>query len=160
MGWNMKQDLNGNEQGISLNTETGKMIYTKIFWDRQLMPGDTFVVTQGFGSSLFLMTLDESKRYKEMIQTLSAKAIFYTYLVCPPFLVVINVEIDRYSHLMIPDIFLKHAGIEENAVIKGVGNFAQIWSGQAFDEKAFVGGVEGIQKKLILQSIMSNIGGA
>jgi DNA-binding transcriptional regulator/RsmH inhibitor MraZ len=155
----MKLDRIGSGEVICLYAEDGRRIETQVMWDRKIKPGEKFAVTKGFGESLFLMTDDELKLFEEMLQSVSCNPMFSSDLNKYFKQGVFNVETDESRALYLPTDLMEFSGIKTDAVIKGVGDFAQIWSGKDSAEKEFVGGIEGIRPRLMIQAALADIGG-
>lgn len=155
----MKLDINEFGEEICLYAEDGRKINTQIMWNRHIKPGEKFTVIKGFGVSLFLMTDVELYHFEEMLFTVSHNYIFVADLDKYFHQGEFKVEIDESRALYLPADLMEYAGIKTDAVIKGVDDFAQIWSGRDADEKEFVGGIEGIRPRLMIQAALADIGG-
>ena len=90
--------------------------------------GDQFVVTRGFDGCLFVFAEDGWNAFEEKLQALpmdnpDARVLSRFFLAGAT-----DAETDKQGRILIPAPLLKHACIEKEAVIAGVGNRVEIWN--------------------------------
>ena len=152
-----KFDIRNNvKREICLCTEDGRKIVTNIKWNRKIRADETLIVTKGFGRSLFMMSKAEFVRFNEMLMSIGFGAREQKLLKKIFIEEEVEVIADAEGQVMIPSWLLEHAEITSEAVIKGVGDFAQVWSGS--EEIDFVGGIEELRIRLMLQAALVEVG--
>ncbi len=95
--------------------------------------GDSFFLTVGLDSCLYIFSQDEWEKFNHAIRsTLSFTAaeklsrFFNAYS--------FDVEPDLQGRVIIPSELRKRAGIEKQAVVIGASNHAEIWEPSKWDE--------------------------
>ncbi len=90
--------------------------------------GDTFVVTKGLDSSLFVFSLTEWSNFEEKLKTLpltnkNARDFVRFFLSGAT-----ECEIDKQGRFLITANLRQYAGLEKDVVIIGVGTRLEIWN--------------------------------
>lgn len=99
--------------------------------------GDSFYITIGLRHSLMILTeqgwaaLEEKKRQLPLAEAQNMRFFFANAIHCVP---------DKQSRVLLPLELRQYADLQENAVIIGVGDKAEIWDAGAYDamEQAFL----------------------
>lgn len=99
--------------------------------------GDSFYITIGLRHSLMILTeqgwaaLEEKKRLLPLAEAQNMRFFFANAIHCVP---------DKQSRVLLPLELRQYAGLQENAVIIGVGDKAEIWDAKTYDamEQAFL----------------------
>ena len=99
--------------------------------------GDSFYITIGLGRSLMILTeqgwaeIEEKKSQLPLAEAQNMRFFFANAIHCVP---------DKQSRVLLPLELRQYAGLQENAVIIGVGDKAEIWDAAAYDamEQAFL----------------------
>ncbi|MDD6022627.1 MAG: division/cell wall cluster transcriptional repressor MraZ [Oscillospiraceae bacterium] len=99
--------------------------------------GDSFYITIGLRHSLMILTeqgwaaLEEKKRQLPLAEAQNMRFFFANAIHCVP---------DKQSRVLLPLELRQYAGLQENAVIIGVGDKAEIWDAATYDamEQAFL----------------------
>ena len=103
----------------------GRLIVPSKFRDQL---GEEFVVTKGLDGCLFVYENTEWKALEEKLHDLpltnaNARKFARFFLagatVC---------EVDKQGRILLPAVLRKHAGIDKDAVLVGVGSRIEIWS--------------------------------
>ncbi len=95
--------------------------------------GDTFYVTRRLEGCLALYTNEEWEKYSEKINALPDSVVMsLKQFIFPK---TFQAELDTQGRIVIPQDLKDFAGLEKNCVIIGVGDHAQIWSEDRWDEK-------------------------
>ena len=95
---------------------------------RELLKGNTFILTKGFGNCLSGYDKDDwEKRATELLNPsllqpndMDNRRYIFSSLV--------YLEIDEQGRFVIPKNILEHSQLEEKAVIIGVGDHFEIWN--------------------------------
>lgn len=99
--------------------------------------GDSFYITIGLRHSLMILTeqgwaaLEEKKRQLPLAEAQNMRFFFANAIHCVP---------DKQSRVLLPLELRQYADLQENAVIIGVGDKAEIWDAATYDamEQAFL----------------------
>lgn len=92
--------------------------------------GDSFYITIGLRHSLMILTeqgwaaLEEKKRQLPLAEAQNMRFFFANAIHCVP---------DKQSRVLLPLELRQYADLQENAVIIGVGDKAEIWDAGAYD---------------------------
>ena len=146
-----------HQQWLSLCSNNG-IIETQTIWNRSLKPGNTFVVTKGFGKCLFMMTTDEYSQLVDVIHSVPMDTTELIYLEQIFISDAVDTWIDNEGIMLLPRQLLKFAEISDKAVIKGKADFAQILAIKNLKNIESIGGVEEIRARLMLQAAFIDIG--
>lgn len=96
--------------------------------------GDHFIITKGLDGCLFVYDMEQWHLLEQKLSALpmSRKTArdFTRFL----FGGACEGECDKQGRVMLPANLRKHAGLEKDAVIVGVGNRAEIWDAQKWAE--------------------------
>ena len=103
----------------------GRLIIPAKF--RELL-GEQFVVTRGFDGCLFVFAEEGWNSFESKLQALpmdkpEARMLSRFFIAGA-----IDAEVDKQGRILLPASLLKHAKIDKEVVIAGVGNRAEIWS--------------------------------
>ena len=145
-----------HQHGLSLCSNNG-IIETQIIWDRLLKPGNTFVVTKGFGKCLFMMTTDEYSQLVDMIHSIPMDTTEMETLEQIFISDAVDTWIDNEGIMLLPSKLLKFAGISDKAVVRGKADFAQILSAKELENVDSIGGVEELRARLMLQAAFIDV---
>lgn len=157
-GIHVREEENDYQYEFSLSSADEKRIETKLNWNRTIIPGNTFTVTRGFGSSLFMMTWDEWELFENMLDSLpmdaSEKRILGRYFIASA----IDTYVDNQLVMMLPSNLIRLAEIKNRAVINGKAGFAQIISAENSESIDCIGGVEELRARLMYQAALIDVG--
>ena len=123
----------------------GRLIVPARF--RELL-GDQFVVTKGFDGCLFVFAQDGWDQFEAKLQALpmdkpEARMLGRFFIAGA-----IDAEVDKQGRILLPQSLLKHAGIEKDAVIAGVGNRVEIWNKDDWDKASTFDDINEIAAKM------------
>ncbi|MBN2795486.1 MAG: division/cell wall cluster transcriptional repressor MraZ [Clostridia bacterium] len=96
--------------------------------------GETFYVTKGLDSCLFVFPQDEWKKFEEKLNaipitnTVGRKFVRFFYAGA------IDCSLDKQGRINITQVLRSHANIEKEVSVIGVGNRLEIWDKQAWSE--------------------------
>ena len=95
---------------------------------RELLKGNTFILTKGFG--VCLAGYDKDDWEKRAVELLNPSLLQPTDMENRRsiFSSLIYLEIDEQGRFVIPKNILEHSQLEEKAVIIGVGDHFEIWN--------------------------------
>ncbi|MEK7071202.1 MAG: division/cell wall cluster transcriptional repressor MraZ [Patescibacteria group bacterium] len=101
---------------------------------RELLKGNTFIVTKGFNFCLAGYDKGEwEEKAKELLQVslleqenLQKRRFIFSSTV--------HLEIDDQGRFVIPKAMLEYAKLKEKAVIVGVGDHFEIWNQESWDK--------------------------
>ncbi len=96
--------------------------------------GEKFIVTKGQEGCLFAYSQNEWKNFEEKIRTLPSYTNrnardFIRYFLAGA----VECELDKQGRFLIPSNLRKHAMLEKEVVIVGVGNKIEIWDKQEWE---------------------------
>jgi len=90
-------------------------------------------IVRGFEKCFFLFSektwQQESEKLGQLPLTRSKARAFSRFF----FSGVYQSKIDRQGRVLIPELLLNHAGIQDKVVVVGVGNKIEVWSEEAWD---------------------------
>lgn len=123
----------------------GRLIIPSKFRDEL---GDKFAVTKGLDGCLLLYPEDGWESFVMKLQSLptarkDAREIKRFYLGGA-----LETEFDKQGRILIPANLLKFAGINNEAVVVGVGNHAEIWSSEKWEDASSFDNIEDIAEKV------------
>ncbi len=98
--------------------------------------GEQFVVTKGFDRCLFVFATDGWDQFESKLQSLPMDKIEARQLARFFIAGAIDAETDKQGRILLPANLLNYAGITKEAVVAGVGNRAEIWSRENWDQAA------------------------
>lgn len=94
--------------------------------------GDSFTVCKGLGGCLFVYSQENWGKFEEKINALPMsqsislqRTIFPTAYKC---------AVDAQGRILLTQKLRDYAGIEKNVTVVGLGNHAEIWSSEKWDE--------------------------
>ena len=95
---------------------------------RELLKGNTFILTKGFG--VCLAGYDKDDWEKRAVELLNPSLLQPTDMENRRsiFSSLVYLEIDEQGRFVIPKNILEHSQLEEKAVIIGVGDHFEIWN--------------------------------
>jgi len=111
---------------------TGRLLLPKKV--RELLKGDTFILTKGFGSCL--SGYDKSDWEKRATELLNPSLLQPTDMDVRRsiFSALAYLEIDDQGRFIIPKSLVEYAGLTEKVVIIGVGDHFEVWSASKWQE--------------------------
>lgn len=115
-------------------TAPGRLVLPKKI--RELLKGDTFILTKGFDFCLSGFDKDEwENKAKELLNVslLSQENIEKRRIL---FSSVVYLKIDEQGRFVIPKNLLNHAKLKDEAVIIGVGDHFEIWDPKEWEKYA------------------------
>ncbi len=95
--------------------------------------GDTFIITKNVDKCLSVFSMEEWSKYTEKLDALpnirsrDVARFFYSNAT--------DVSPDSHGRVVLPQPLIQYAGLEKNAVIVGVGNHAEIWAEDVWQQK-------------------------
>ncbi len=123
----------------------GRLIIPAKF--RELL-GDQSVVTRGFDGCLFVFAQDgwqvfEGKLLDLPIDNPDVRTLTRFFLAGAS-----DAEFDKQGRINVPEHLLKHAQIDKDAVIAGVGNRIEIWNKQRWENASTFEDIDDIASKM------------
>ncbi len=115
-------------------TSPGRLVLPKKL--RELLKGDTFILTKGFDFCLSGYDKEDwENRAKGLFQTsiLDKENLAKQRFIFPS---ITYLEIDAQGRFVIPKNLLNYADLKETAVIIGVGDHFEIWSQEKWKDYA------------------------
>ncbi|MBS3886243.1 MAG: division/cell wall cluster transcriptional repressor MraZ [Dethiobacter sp.] len=113
--------------------------------------GESFVVTRGLESCLFVYPLQEwhllTEKLKDLPFTKADARAFMRFF----FSGAVNCELDKQGRILIPNNLREHAKLVKDVMVIGVSNRVEIWSQEVWDEYSRQTGLsyEDIAEKMI-----------
>ncbi|CUS98556.1 division/cell wall cluster transcriptional repressor MraZ [Candidatus Chrysopegis kryptomonas] len=95
---------------------------------------ETFVITRGTETCLFLFPLDEWEKLERRLKELNTFNPQHRLLVRILLMWAVEVTLDNQSRIMIPKNLLEFAKIEKEALIIGALDRIEIWNPNVFQE--------------------------
>ncbi len=92
------------------------------------------VIRKGFEPHLILYPMLEYKKIHHKISSLSEFNAEQRKLKRNFFRSIAHVELDSAGRILFPKNMLAHAGIENEAIVIGMGNYIEIWNPKVFEE--------------------------
>lgn len=92
--------------------------------------GERFVVTKGFDTCLQAFPMPYWQELREKIDRLPISSPDARNLRRLMFSPAQDVDIDRQGRCLIPQTLRQYAGLVEDVVITGMGNYFELWSGE------------------------------
>lgn len=95
--------------------------------------GSEFIITRWLDGCVIVLPLDQLTKIEEalagkgMVKTRDIRRFLYSGLA--------RVTPDKLGRVLVPAPLRAHAGIEKEAVVIGVGSYAEIWSPDAWQSK-------------------------
>ncbi len=123
----------------------GRLIIPAKF--RELL-GDQFVVTRGFDGCLFVFAQAGWDEFEAKLQALPMDSQDVRTLTRFFLAGATDAELDKQGRILLPQSLLKHAGIEKDAVIAGVGNRVEIWNKDDWDKASTFDDINEIAAKM------------
>lgn len=124
-----EMDLFCREYRYSLDSKNRIFIPAKY---REIL-GDSFIITRKLDPCLAIYTHEEWQKYSDKIKALpDSVAMELKEFIFPKTMVG---EPDSQGRVIIPNDLKDYAELDKNAVIVGVGDHAQIWSEQLWEER-------------------------
>jgi MraZ protein len=109
----------------------GRVIVPSRFRDEL---GDTFIITRGMDSCLFLYPLHEWKNLETRLKTLPFNKAETRAFMRMFFSGASEVEVDKQGRVLIPPLLREHSQLKKDVVFIGVSNRAEIWSREIWEE--------------------------
>ncbi len=123
----------------------GRLIIPAKF--RELL-GDQFVVTRGFDGCLFVFAQEGWDDFEAKLQALPMDSPDVRTLTRFFLAGATDAELDKQGRILLPATLLKHARIEKDAVIAGVGNRVEIWNKDDWDKASTFDDINEIAAKM------------
>ncbi len=95
---------------------------------------ETFVITRGTDTCLFLFPLDEWEKLEKKLKELNTFNPQHRFLVRILLMWAVEVTLDNQSRVMIPKNLLEFAKIDKEALIIGALDRIEIWNPSIFQE--------------------------
>ncbi|CUS87618.1 MraZ protein [Candidatus Kryptobacter tengchongensis] len=95
---------------------------------------ETFVITRGTETCLFLFPLDEWEKLEKRLKELNTFNPQHRLLVRILLMWAVEVTLDNQSRIMIPKNLLEFAKIDKEALIIGALDRIEIWNPEVFNE--------------------------
>ncbi len=95
--------------------------------------GDEFIITRWLDSCIIVLPLDGFAKIeavladKGMVKARDVRRFLYAGLA--------QVKPDKLGRVLVPAALRAHAGIEKDAIVIGVGSYAEIWSPEGWQRK-------------------------
>ena len=95
--------------------------------------GAEFIITRWLDGCIIVLAVDQLKKIEEtlagkgMVKTRDIRRFLYSGLA--------KVTPDKLGRVLVPAPLRTHAGIEKDAVVIGVGSYAEIWSPDELNRK-------------------------
>ncbi len=110
--------------------------------------GDQFVVTKGFDGCLFVFDNEGWENFETKLQSLpmdkpEARTLSRFFIAGA-----IDAEVDKQGRILIPSNLISYAAIGKEAVIAGVGNRAEIWSSERWNDTTSFEDINDIAAKM------------
>ncbi|CUT00738.1 division/cell wall cluster transcriptional repressor MraZ [Candidatus Kryptobacter tengchongensis] len=99
-----------------------------------LEANETFVITRGTETCLFLFPLDEWEKLEKRLKELNTFNPQHRLLVRILLMWAVEVTLDNQSRIMIPKNLLEFAKIDKEALIIGALDRIEIWNPEVFNE--------------------------
>lgn len=96
--------------------------------------GDTFMVTKGLDGCLFVYAMDEWANFEAKLKTLpltNTKARKFTRFFLAG---ATTCEVDKQGRILLPASLRKHANLDKDVALVGVGSRVEIWDKDIWDE--------------------------
>jgi MraZ protein len=95
---------------------------------------ETFVITRGTDTCLFLFPLDEWEKLERKLKELNTFNSQHRFLIRILLMWAVEVTLDNQSRVMIPKNLLEFAKIDKEALIIGALDRIEIWNPNIFQE--------------------------
>ncbi|MCS7228647.1 MAG: division/cell wall cluster transcriptional repressor MraZ [Candidatus Kryptonium sp.] len=95
---------------------------------------ETFVITRGTETCLFLFPLDEWEKLEKRLKELNTFNPQHRLLIRILLMWAVEVTLDNQSRIMIPKNLLEFAKIDKEALIIGALDRIEIWNPEVFNE--------------------------
>lgn len=115
-------------------TSPGRLVLPKKL--RELLKGNTFILTKGFD---FCLSGYDKEDWEKRAESLFQSSLLDRENLAKQrflFSAISYMEIDDQGRFIIPKNLLNHAGLNDKAVIVGVGDHFEIWSPEKWKEYA------------------------
>lgn len=119
------------EYHLNLDTKGRMMIPAKFREDGY----SEFFLTRSLDGCLSLYAIPEWKKLEEKLQALpmtSEKARKLKRYILGS---AVSVECDKQGRILIPQVLREKAELEKDVMLLGVGDYAEIWSAESYEEK-------------------------
>jgi MraZ protein len=94
---------------------------------RELLVPDGAIVTRGFDNNLMLLTEANFERISERVNRMNMAELNARLLKRLIFASAERVEVDKAGRILIPEFLRKAAGLDNEAVVVGAGDYIEIW---------------------------------
>jgi MraZ protein len=102
---------------------------------RELLLADGAYVTQGFDRNLMVLTVVNFDRILQRVSDLSMTEPSARLLKRLLFSNAGHVEVDKAGRILIPEFLRQLAGLKEEAIVVGAGEYFEIWSPDLWKEQ-------------------------
>lgn len=106
--------------------EKGRLIVPSVFRDR--LNADGSILMQGLDNNLLLVTSSIFDQLAQKVNRMSLTDQRARYLRRVIFSRAQNVQLDKTGRILLPNFLREHAGVDDQAVVVGVGHYIEIWS--------------------------------
>ncbi len=103
---------------------------------RELLLADGAYVTQGFDRNLMVLTVPNFERILQRVSEMSLTEPNARLLKRLLFSSAGLVEVDKAGRILIPEFLRQSAGLKEEAIVVGAGEYFEIWSPELWQEQA------------------------
>ncbi len=123
----------------------GRLIIPAKF--RELL-GDSFVVTRGFDGCLFVFAQDGWDQFESKLKALPMDKPEVRVLTRFFIAGAVDAEVDKQGRILLPATLIKHAKIEKDTIVAGVGNRVEIWNKDAWENASTFDDIDDIAAKM------------
>ena len=123
----------------------GRLIIPAKF--RELL-GDSFVVTRGFDGCLFVFDQEGWDKFESKLQALPMDKPEVRVLTRFFIAGAADAEVDKQGRILLPATLIKHAGIEKDTIVAGVGNRVEIWNKDRWENASTFDDIDDIAAKM------------
>jgi MraZ protein len=92
-------------------------------------------VTQGFDLNLMVLTASRFNRISERVGQMSVTEPNARILKRLIFSSAERVEVDKAGRILIPEFLRQYAGLQNQAIVVGAGDYFEIWSPESWSEQ-------------------------
>jgi MraZ protein len=100
---------------------------------RDYLTSDGAFVMQGFDQNLIVLPVDKFEELSRQVNHLSLTDSTARLLKRLIFSTADQIEVDKIGRILLPQFLRQFAGLEDNLVIVGAGNYFEIWSQDAWE---------------------------
>jgi MraZ protein len=131
-----------SEYECKLDTKGRLALPAKVKSNLPEVSTNELVIRKGFEPHLIVYPMVEYKIIHEQIASLSEFNAEQRKLKRNFFRSISHVEMDNAGRILFPKNMLAHAGIENEAIVIGMGNYIEIWNPKVFEDHSLSDGDE------------------